>query len=120
MAIPKNRKKKSRTAVDDTFPSKQERLPLLVQESYQVAMGTHAEIVSWLRVVPRNSHVILISFSNEASFKKHGLVFWHVACQLTEIVGRIRRRRFEQLVDALVLLKPRQDQYPQGIKRRHI
>ena len=50
----------------------------------------------------------------------HGPIFWHVVRQLPEIVARIRHRRFEQLVDALMQLKLCQDQNPRRPKRRDL
>jgi hypothetical protein len=96
----------TKSAVNDehAFPSQQERLPLHVPGEYQVAMGTREEIVAWLQVVPRNTRAILISFSNEASYRKYSPVFWHVAHELPEMVAVIRLRRFEQLIDALTQL----------------
>jgi len=126
MATRKNRKSRTssrvkemqlKAAVDCAFPSEQERLPLHIPGAYQVAMGARAEIVAWLRGF-QNTHAILIPFPNEASYRMYGPIFWHVVCQLPEIVARIRRRRFEQLVDALMQLKLRQDQYPRRPKRR--
>lgn len=67
-------------------------------------MGTGAEIAAWLRGVPRNTQTVLVRFSNEASYREYGPVFWHVARKLPENVARIQRRRFEQLVDALMQL----------------
>ncbi len=67
-------------------------------------MGTGEEIVALLRGVHRDTRAILITFSNEASYRMHGPIFWHVAHKLPEIVVRIQRRRFEQLVDALTEL----------------
>jgi hypothetical protein len=60
--------------------------------------------VIWLRRVLRDTRAILIPFSNEASYRIYGPIFWHVAHELPEIVARIQRRRFEQLVDALTQL----------------
>lgn len=48
--------------------------------------------------------MILLPFSNEASYRKYAPIFWHVADKLPEILARIQRRRFEQLVDALTQL----------------
>jgi hypothetical protein len=67
-------------------------------------MGTDEEMVAWLRGVPRNTPTILIPFPNEASYRVYGPIFWHVAHKLPEIVARIQRRRFEQLVDSLTQL----------------
>lgn len=105
---PRSKQRKSKLADERTFPSEQERLPLHIPGAYQVAMGTGEEIVTWLRAVPANYRAILISFSDEASYRKHGPIFWHVARELPEIVARVRRRKFEQLVDALtqLLLSP--------------
>lgn len=128
MDIPKSRKSKtdprlkemqSKAAVDYAFPS-EERLPLHILGAHQVAMGTREEIVTWLRRVPQKTQVILILFPNEAGYRMYGPIFWHVARQLPEILARIRRRRFEQLVNALTELKLRQNQYPRRPKRRHI
>lgn len=90
------------------FPGDQERLPVPIPMAYQVAIGTSEEIVAWLVRVPRNTRAILISFPNEASYIKHGPIFWHVAHKLPEIVARVQRRRFEQLVDALTQSLPAQ------------
>ena len=95
------KQRKSRAADNYAFPSKQEQLPPHIPGAYQVAMGTREEIVAWLGRVPRNTQVILIHFSNEASYKKYGPTFWHVAHELPEIVARIQSRRFEQLVDGV-------------------
>ena len=73
-------------------------------------MGTGEEIVTWLRGVPGNDRAILIPFPNETSYRLYGPIFWHVANKLPEIVARIQRRRFEELVDALtqsLLTQPR-------------
>jgi hypothetical protein len=67
-------------------------------------MGTGKEIAAWLRGVPGNDRAILIPFPNEASYRIYGPIFWHVAHKLPEIVARIQRCRFEQLVDALTQL----------------
>jgi hypothetical protein len=96
---PKERKSKS--ADDYALPSEQERLPPHIPGGWNVAMGSGEEIVAWLRRVPRNTQAILILFSNEASYKKYGPIVWHVARELPEIVARIQRRRFEQLIDEL-------------------
>jgi hypothetical protein len=64
-------------------------------------MGSGEEIAALLRTVPRDTQAILIVFSNEASYKRYGPIFWHVAHKLPEIVARVQRRKFEQLVDAL-------------------
>ena len=96
--------RKSKAAVDYAFPSEQERLPLHIPGAYQVATGTGEEIVTWLRGVPQNTQAVLISFSNEASYRKYGPIFWHLAHKLPEIVARIQHRKFEQLVDALTQL----------------
>ena len=98
---PRSKQRKSKVADECAFPSQQERLPPHIPGGYQVAMGTGEEIVAWLRGVPRNTQAILISFSNEASYRIYGPIFWHVVHKLPEIVARIQRRRFEQLVDAL-------------------
>ena len=95
------KQRKSKAADEYAFPSEQERLPLHIPGTYQVAMGTGEEIVAWLRGVPRNTQAILITFSNEASYRVNGPIFWHMAHKLPEIVARIQRRRFEQLVDGL-------------------
>jgi hypothetical protein len=101
-SLPKQRK--SKLAGECAFPTEQERLPPHIPNAYQVAMGTGEEIVAWLRRVPRNSHAILIPFSNEASYRIYGPIFWHVAHKLPKIVAGIQRRRFERLVDALTKL----------------
>ena len=96
-------KRNKRALVDEfAFPSDQERLPLPIASAYQVAMGTKEEIVGWLRGIPSDSRVILITFSNEASYRKYGPIYWQVAKMLQEIVARIERRRFEKLVDELM------------------
>jgi hypothetical protein len=59
-------------------------------------------------------------FPNEHSYRMYGPIFWYVARHLPETVARVRRRRFEQLVDALMQLKLFQDQNPRRPKRRHI
>ncbi|WP_420237671.1 hypothetical protein ACOBR2_19070 [Telmatobacter bradus] len=100
---PLAKQRKSRVTDEYAFPSQQERLPPYIPGGCNVAMGSGEEIVAWLRVVPGNTPAILISFSNEASFRIYGPIFWHVVRELPEIVARIRRRRFEQLVDALTL-----------------
>jgi len=101
---PRPKERKSKAAVDYAFPSKQERLPPHISGAYQVAMGTREEILAWMREVPRNTQTILIPFLNKASYRTYGPIFWHVAHVLPEIVARIQRRRFEQLVDALTQL----------------
>lgn len=101
---PRSRQRKSKLAVECAFPSEQERLPLHIPGTNQVAMGTGEEIAAWLQGVPRNTQTILISFSNEVSYRNHGPIFWHVAHKLPEIVARKQRRRVEQLVDALTKL----------------
>ena len=103
-AEPRSKQSQSKLAGDRAFPSKQERLPLHIPGTYQVAMGTDEEMVTWLRGVPRNTPAILIPFSNEASYRVYGPIFWHVAHKLPDIVARIQRRRFEQLVDSLTQL----------------
>lgn len=103
-AEPRSKQSQSKLAGDRAFPSKQERLPLHIPGTYQVAMGTDEEMVTWLRGVPRNTPAILIPFSNEASYRVYGPIFWHVAHELPDIVARIQRRRFEQLVDSLTQL----------------
>ena len=67
-------------------------------------MGTGEEIVNWLGEAPRNTHTILIPFSNEASYRGFSPIFWYVANNLPKIVARVRRRKFEQLVDDLTQL----------------
>ena len=101
---PWSKQRKSKLAGECAFPSEQERLPLHIPGTYQVAMGTGGEIVAWLRRVPRNIQAILIPFSDEASYRMYGPIFWHVAHKLPEIVERVQRRRFEKLVDALTRL----------------
>ena len=101
---PRSKQRKSKLADECTLPSKQERLPLHIPGTYQVATGTGVEIVTWLRGVPGNHRAILISFPNEASYRVYGPVFWQVANKLPGIVERIQRRRFEELVDALTQL----------------
>ncbi len=101
---PRSKQRKSKFADECAFPSEQERLPPHVPGTYQVAMGTDEEMVAWLRGVPRNSTAILIPFSNEASYRVYGPIFWHVAHRLPEIVARIQHRRFEKLVDSLTQL----------------
>jgi hypothetical protein len=98
------KQRKSRITDEYAFPSQRERLPLHIPGGCNVAMGSGEEIVAWLRAVPGNTQAILITFSNEASFRMYGPIFWHVMHELPEIVARIRRRRFEQLVDALTQL----------------
>jgi hypothetical protein len=105
-AEPRSKQRKSKLADECVFPSEQERLPLHIPGTYQVAMGTGKEIVAWLRRVPPNTQVILITFSDEASYRMYGPTFWHVAHKLPEIVARTQRRRFEQLVVALTQLLP--------------
>jgi hypothetical protein len=107
---PRSKQRKSRLAGDPTFPSDQERLPLHIPGTYQVAMGTGEEIAAWLRGVPQNTQAILITFSHEASYRIYGPLLWHVVHKLPEILARIQRRRFEQLVVALtelLLSRPR-------------
>ena len=101
---PGPKQRKSRIPSGFVFPSERERLPLHIPGTYQVAMGTREEIVTWLRSVPRERRAILILFQNEASYRIHGPIFWHVAQKLPDIVARVRRRRFDQLVDALAQL----------------
>jgi hypothetical protein len=101
---PPPKQRQSKVSNEYAFPSEQERLPVHIPGAYQVAMGTQEEIMAWLQGVPPTSHAILISFSDEASFKKYGPIFWYVAHELPEVVARVRRRRFEQLVDALTQL----------------
>jgi hypothetical protein len=117
---PRPKHRKSKIADEYPFPSPQERLPPVIPGACNVGMGDGEEIVAWLRKFPQNRQVILIRFPNEASYRMHGPIFWHVVRQLPEIVARIQRRRFEQLVDALMQLKLHQDQYPRRPKRRHI
>lgn len=112
------KQRKSKITDEYPFPSPQERLPPIIPGACNVAMGDGEEIGAWLRAVPQNTQAILIRFPNEASYKIYGPIFWHVVCQLPEIAARIRRRRFEQLVDALMQLELRQDQYPRRPKRR--
>jgi hypothetical protein len=95
------KQRKSKAADEYACPSEQERLPLHIPGAYQVAMGTREEIVAWLQTVPGNTQAILIHFSDEASYGIYGPIFWHLAQELPEIVARIQRRRFEQLVDGL-------------------
>src|ERR1700752_3319769 len=95
---------KTKSPEDNALPSEQQRLPLHIPGTYQVAMGTGEEIVAWFRKVPRNTQAILTTFSNEDSYRMYGPIFWHVAHKVPEIVARIQRRRFEQLVDALTQL----------------
>src|SRR4051794_6599271 len=96
--------KTSKLAGDHAFPSEQERLPPHIPGTYQLAMGTGEEIAAWLRGVSRNTHAILITFSHEASYRMYGPILWHVAHKLPEILARIQRRRFEQLLVALTQL----------------
>lgn len=98
------KQRKTKLAGVCAFPSEQERLPLHAPGAYLVAMGTGAEIVNWLGQAPRNTKVILLPFSDEASYRVYGPIFWHVAHKLPEIVARTQRRKFEQLVDALTQL----------------
>ena len=101
---PQSKQRKSKLAGECAFPDEPERLPPHIPGTYQVAMGTDEEMVAWLRGVPRNARAILIPFSNEASYREYGPIFWHVAHKLPDIVACIQRRRFEQLVDALTQL----------------
>jgi hypothetical protein len=101
---PRPKERKSKSADGYAFPSEQERLPLHIPGTYQVAMGTGEEIVAWFREVPPNTQAILITFSDEDSYRVHGPILWHVAHQLPVIVARIQRRRSEQLIDALTQL----------------
>ena len=101
---PRSKQRQSKPTGDYAFPSEQERLPLHIPGTYQVAMGTGEEIVVWLREVPRNTRAILITFSNEPSYRMYGPILWNVAHKLPEIVVSVQRRRFEQLVDALAQL----------------
>lgn len=98
---PRSKRRKSRLFDEWEIPSEQERLPLHIPGVYQVAMGTREEIGVWLQALPRNARAILIGFSNEASYRSWGPIFWHIAQTLPEIVARIQRRRFDQLVDGL-------------------
>jgi len=107
---PRSRQRQSKLVGDHAFPGEQERLPLHIPGTYQVAMGTGEEIAAWLRGVPRNTLAILITFSHEASYRMYGPILWHVVHKLPEIRARIQRRRFEQLVDTLtelLLSRPR-------------
>jgi hypothetical protein len=99
---PRPKEPESEDAVDSAFPSEQERLPLHIPGAHQVAMGTREEIMTWLGGFPQNMQVVLITFPNDDSYRTYGPIFWHVVRQLPEIVARIGRRRFEQLVDALM------------------
>ena len=101
---PRSMQRKSRRADECPFPSEQERLPPRIPGTNQVAMGTAEEIVAWLGGVPRKGGAILITFTNEASYREYGPIFWHVANKLPEVVAHAQRRRFEKLVDALTLL----------------
>ena len=101
---PQSKQRKSKLAGECAFPDEPERLPPHIPGTYQVAMGTDEEMVAWLRGVPRNARAILIPFSNEASYREYGPIFWHVAHKLPDIVACIQRRRFEQLVDSLTQL----------------
>jgi len=98
---PQSKQGEQELAGQFAFPSEQERLPLHISGAYQVATGTCLEIVTWLQGVPGNDRAILISFPNEASYRVYGPIFWQVANKLPEIIERIQRRRFEELVDAL-------------------
>jgi hypothetical protein len=95
------RPSKSKLADNYAIPSDQERLPVHVPGTYQVAMGTGAEIVNWFREVSGNTQAILIRFPGEESYKAYGPILWDVANKLPKIVARTQRRKFEQLVDAL-------------------
>ena len=101
---PQSKQRKSKLAGECAFPDEAERLPPHIPGTYQVAMGTDEEMVAWLRGVPRNARAILIPFSNEASYRVYGPIFWHLAHKLPGIVARIQRRRFERLVDSLTQL----------------
>jgi len=101
---PQSKQRKSKLAGECAFPDEPERLPPHIPGTYQVAMGTDEEMVAWLRGVPRNARAILIPFSNEASYRVYGPIFWHLAHKLPGIVARIQRRRFERLVDSLTQL----------------
>jgi hypothetical protein len=114
---PRPKQRKSKITDEYPFPSPQERLPPFIPGACNVAMGNGEEIVAWLRGLPQNTQVILIPFPNEASYRKYGPILWHVVRQLPDTAARIRRRRFEQLIDALMELKLRQDQYPRRPKR---
>lgn len=72
---PRSKQRKSKLAEECAFPSKQERLPFHIPGAYQVAMGTGEEIVGWLRGVPRNTRVILISFPSQTRYRIYGPVF---------------------------------------------
>ncbi len=96
------KRNKPKVADEFAFPSDQERLPVPNSSTYQVAMGTNEEILGWLRELPPDGRLILITFSDEASYRKIGPIYWHLAQMLPEIVARIERRRFEQLVDELM------------------
>lgn len=101
---PRSKQRKSKLADKCALPSEQERLPLRIPGAYQVTTGTAEEIVTWLGGVSDNGRAILIPFPNETSYRVYGPIFWHVANKLPEIVERIQRRSFEQLVDALTQL----------------
>ena len=101
---PRSKQGEQKLAGECALPSEQERLPLRIPGNFQVAMGTDEEIVAWLGGVSGNGRAILISFPNEASYRRYGPIFWHVAHKLPEIVERVQRRRFEKLVDALTRL----------------
>jgi hypothetical protein len=83
------------------LPSAEERLPSYIPDAYQVAMGTREEVLGWLRRIPRDRRVILISFPSETGYRTYGPIYWHVARKLPEIASRVQRRQFEQLVNAL-------------------
>jgi hypothetical protein len=101
---PLRKQKESKVASEFAFPSDQERLPLHIPRTYQVAMGTREEIEAWFRDIPQNSHTILIPFSTEEEYRAYGPIFWYVAKKLPEIVARNHRRRLERLVNALTEL----------------
>ncbi len=69
---PQPKQRKSKLADEFAFPGEQERLPLHIPGTYQVAMGTGEEIAVWLRGVPGNTQAILIRFSNEAGYRAYG------------------------------------------------
>jgi hypothetical protein len=98
------KQRKSKVTDECLFPGQQERLPLHIPGAYEVAMGTGEEVAAWLQGASGNSHAILISFSDEASFRVYGPIYWHVVRKLPETVSRIQRHRLEQLVDALTQL----------------
>ncbi len=99
---PRPKRVKSKLTDECAFPGEEERLPLHISGAYQVAMGTGEEIATWLRGVSDNDRAILIPFPNDASYRAYGPIYWHIANKLPEIVARVQRRKFEQLVDALM------------------